>query len=426
MDITRAQKATLLMTAGLGLTAFAVYASTLHPETPPGTQAGHPLWLALSQAVGAGSPFRPALFSAICGAATVALLCGVAERLFGALIRQEHDLRVVPNDGAEESPPEERGGETCRLLATTFGGVFCALTFAFCAPFWRASVSPSVHAFDMLSLVLFAALLLRCHTSGGRDVCLATMFLCGAGVVESPVFLLVALVALAVVIRVIVQSDYVSEQVLPQCLLAGAAGIAANLGLGLVQQAGAGAEGLTEAARELVGMYRAVFPQDARPAEWFFIWIIPTATLLLSVVSVRAVSSREEGTGVAGWALIAALTGIVLANMLALPHTVWTVAREGRHLPILPSLMVALAAGCLFVCWFHAAVIRGADDEYEIAPSTKPMRVIGFAVCGLMVIALLRQPCIVAEGMSGGQKATGWSEASRYFRSEPNVCALGL
>jgi hypothetical protein len=254
-----------------------------------------------------------------------------------------------------------------------------AMTFAFCAPFWLASVSSSAHAFDMLLLALLAALLLRCHAAGGRDACLAAMFLCGVGMAESPVFLLVAPVVAAVVIRVIVQSDCVSERVLPQCLLAGAAGIAANMGLGFMQT-----------------------------AEWLFIWIVPTATLLLSAVSLRAVSLREEGVGVAGWTLIVTLTGIVLANMLALPHTVWTVARAGKHLPVLPSLMVALAAGCLFVCWFHAAVIRSDDDEYEVAPSLKPLRIIGLAVCGLMVIALLRQPCIAAEDVNGGRRGDGF------------------
>jgi hypothetical protein len=411
METTHAQKVTLLVMAGLGLIAFAVYSATLYSGTPSETQAGHPLWFAASRAIASpppgGSPFRLALFGAACGAAAVALLCGVTRRLFGALTWQEPDPRAVPDDGAEEKPPEDGGNGACRSIAATLGGMVSAMTFAFCAPFWLASVSSSAHAFDMLLLALLAALLLRCHASGGRDACLAAMFLCGVGMAESPVFLLVAPVVAAVVIRVIVQSDCVSERVLPQCLLAGAAGIAANMGLGFMQTAD-GAEGFTRAAQEFIGAYRTVFRQDMRLAEWLFIWIVPTATLLLSAVSLRAVSLREEGVGVAGWTLIVTLTGIVLANMLAFPHTVWTVAREGKHLPVLPSLMVALAAGCLFVCWFHAAVIRSDDDEYEVAPSLKPLRIIGLAVCGLMVIALLRQPCIAAEDVNGGRRGDGF------------------
>lgn len=422
------KKVNLLIAFGLGLLAFTVYHNTLCPGVYPGASAtamgkalgvlpvactGNPVWLAVSRAavhlpVG-NMPYFLNLVNAYFGGLAVCLCYLVSKKLFCELMRPEPDLHAAFGTGAAESPLREREGAVQRSIAAELGATVTALTFAFCAPFWRAATSLTEHPMEILLLLSLAGVLLRCRVSAGRDMCVAAMFLTGLGVVESPVFLILTPVVAAVLIRGVVRSDTCSEQVLPLLLLAGLAGFAANMGLGLYlasSASGAESEGLTKSAQSFAQVYRGTLVEGLHPEGWFFIWAVPAFSFVMSVICLRSVVLRDEGLGLPGWSLLVILTGIMVAHLLNLPYTAWAAARQGEHLPVFPPLMIALAAGCVFICWLKAAVVTRYGGICDLdSPPRYLRKMAGLAMCGLMVITVLRQPCSTLDDADGRRAA---------------------
>jgi len=315
------------------------------------------------------------------------------------LTRPSPDVCAALEDLGDTGRINDMADEPERTTAATLGGVLGALTLAFSAPFWRAATSYSTHPLDTVLLLLLARVLLQCHARGGRCLCVAAMFLCGLCVAESPVFLALLPVTILLVTRTVIHSDLGSEQAVPACLLAGLAGLAVNVTLGLFQfhaTGAAGAEGASDAVQALGRAYLDAATGSGL-ADWPLVWAVPFLSLLLSIVSVQIAAFREDEVCVDGWALIVTLACVVIAQMSAAPYSSWSVARAGDSLPVIPSLMTALAAAGIFAAGYIAVAVPRHGDEYGLtAFRSHPLCAIGSVVCGALVIAALRQPCVTA------------------------------
>jgi len=394
------------LAAGLGALAFAVYLC-MHGDglaDMPGST--HPLWRAVMRVMSTGSdagldsggwPLVWALF----GGLAAALVYRVMKASLSAIMCPEPELGSSLNDGVTDAVRGESKDAAGRENCSTAGAVVGAIFFAFGTPFWTSAISISDGPFEVLFIMILGWLLLRCHLSGGREICSFAMFLCGLVVVDSPVFLWCVPVAFAVVVRSLILSDTCSERFLPLYLLSGLTGLAAGLGAFLLLSGG---EDASAAVRDYVRQYGAAFNLSACLGGWVLVWGIPAAVLCLSAFRLRSVAARDEGVGVAGGALLLTLTATVIANALGFPHTVWPVALKWHYVPVLPSLLLAFAAGGLFSCWLRMGLTREDFSLDEYPQGASILRIVGLAACGTMVIVMLRQPCLAIEEMKRAER----------------------
>ena len=390
---------------GLGTLAFAVYLCTNGDGPADVSQSAHPLWRAFMRAMatwsGAGVDAR--LWTAIValfGGLAVALVYRVMKESLSALMCPEPELGCRLNEGVTDAVRNAKNA-IGREICSTAGAAVGTLYFAFCAPFWTSATSVSEGPFEVLFMMILVCLLLQCHASGGREVCSVIMFLCGLGVVDSPVFLGFVPGVLIVVGRSLIFSDICSERALPLYLMSGLAGVSAGLGTFVLLS---GMEDPTASVQQYVGQYCAACSLSGCHSGWVLVWGIPAAVLCLSACCLRSIAARDESAGVAGSAFMLMLTAAVIANALGFSRTVWPVALKWHYVPVLPSLLLAFAAGGLFNCWLRMGLAREdfSQDEYPLGASI--LRIVGLATCGAMVIVLLRQPCLAIEEMKRAER----------------------
>ncbi len=393
------------LATGLGTLAFAVYLC-MHGDglaDVPGST--HPLLRAIMRmladwtGIGVNDGLWPG-FAALFGGLAVALVYRVMKESLSALMCPEPELGSSLNDGVTENVRDVKD-TAGRVSCSTAGAAVGSLFFAFCTPFWTSATSVSDGPFEVLFIMILGWLLLRCHVAGGREICSVVMFLCGLGVVDSPVFLGVLPVVFAVVVRSLILSDTCSERDLPFHLLSGLTGVSAGLGAFLSLS---GMEDATAAVQHFGGQYCAAFSLSGCHSGWVLVWGIPAAVFCLSASCLRSIAARDESAGVAGSALMLMLTAAVIANALGCPRTVWPVALKWHYVPVIPSLLLAFAAGGLFSCWFRMGLTREdfSQDEYPLGASI--LRIVGLAACGTMVIVMLRQPCLAIEEMKRAER----------------------
>lgn len=389
------------LAAGLGSLAFAVYLCMHGGGLADVPVSAHPLWRAVMREMSAWSDAGLdsgvwSLVWTLFGGLAVALVYRVMKASLSAIMCPEPELGSSLNDGVTDAVRGDSKDAAGRENCSTAGAVVGAMLFAFCTPFWTSAISISDGPFEVIFITILCWLLLRCHLSGGREICSFAMFLCGLGVVDSPIFLWCVPVAFAVVVRSLILSDTCSERFLPLYLLSGLAGVAAGLGTFLLLSGG---EDASAAVQDYVRQYSAAFNLSGCHSGWILVWGIPATVLLLSISRLRSIAVRDESVGVAGCALMLMLTAAVIANALGFPRTVWPVALKWSYVPALPSLLLAFAAGGLFSCWLRMGLAREdfSQDEYPLGASI--FRFVGLAACGTMVIVLLRQPCLAIEEM---------------------------
>ena len=428
-----------LIMLGVGLTVFAVYWQTLCTGVYPGTSAvatgkvlgllpdvpvSHPIWLAMSRAVanlpGFIAPYRLNLFNAVCGSMAAAWLFQIVKRTMFELIRAAPVLRFVPvSDDETDTAREQEDGNTAVLtvdpqddakehVVATLGGLCSALVFAFCAPFWIASTSLHVQPFDILLLFLTADLLARYHFTGKLGASVAAVFLCGAGLIESPIFLILSPVFAAVVILTCIRNNQISEPFFLLLLAAGLMGVAASLALFFSLSAAeqvVSTANLSQLIQGFARTYRAVLVQGVPRTDVLFVLFLPLLSLVASIVGTRKITFCRDAVTRWKWMAINVIfTAAMVAGMLNLPKTVWGVARDGSHLPILPSLVVAVAVGFFFVFWYQMGTVPTYDDARELEQSQVSKRLAGYGMCGLLVIMALRATSLNL-GDSDGRKA---------------------
>lgn len=414
-----------LLMCGLGLIVFAVYYQTLCTGVYPGTSAAatgkvlgllpdvpvsHPLWLSVSRAVATLpvfiAPYWLNLFTAFCGSVAVAWLFRIVSRVAFELIRADPALRFVPvsDEGTETEHAQVEGADAALTadsdddvtehVAATLGGLVSALVFAFCAPFWLASTSLHVQPLDILLLLFTADLLAYYHFTGKLGTGVAAVFLCGAGLIESPMFLIFLPFFAAVVILACIRYKQISESFLLLLLAAGLAGAAASLALLFKLSAAEQVVSMANLPQLILGFartYRTVLVQSVPRTDGLFVLILPLLSLVMAIVGARkATVCRDEVTRWKWRVINAIFSAVVIAEMLNLPKTVWTIAREGSHLPILPSLVVAVAVGVFFVFWHQMSVVPTYNAASELDQPQPVTRVIGYGMCGLLTITALR------------------------------------
>lgn len=183
----------LCIAAALGLAALVVYSLTLSVGPYPGESARlmvqhmglfpklsprHPLWTIVVRMLPFLPPaditFKLNAFSAVCGAAVVALLYSVMRAaVLGAMdVDKENRSRAV--------------------VAARLAGISAALFLAFCVPFWAVSNRAHTAAFDLLLLLSAARLFVHYAVSGKTWAAMVFAFFYGVGVVEFATFIVFA------------------------------------------------------------------------------------------------------------------------------------------------------------------------------------------------------------------------------------------
>ena len=403
------------LSAGLGLLAFTVYFAARRPAASGVPEPVHLVlqtaWDALSSLLSHGAPaWLSALAGALCGGLTVALVYLVMRSSLSAVMRPEAEPGAYLNDRVTRSVREEAGLGASRDTLVAVGAAVGSLYFAFGAPFWSSSPPLPDGVFEALFLMSLLGVLLRGHTSGKRKHCLTALFLCGLGAADSPVFLWSYPVVFFVIVRGLILTNRCSERILPLYLLSGLAGLAIGVGAFFLAS---GSQDPTAAIQEYGRHYVAALGQAGCHGSWCFVWGIPAVVLILSVSRARDLLVGDKGLGVAGGVLLMGVTAVILANAQGIPLTAWREGVRFNYLPVVPSLMLAFAAGCLFVCWLNMGLLEDDSGQHEKVTATSVMRMVGLAACGLMVIVLFRQPCVVAKEMRGSDLMDGSKQAMK-------------
>jgi tetratricopeptide (TPR) repeat protein len=400
---------------GIGLLSLVVYALTLSPGVVPGSAAvatgkalgllpslpaTNPLWLLASRAVAAVPVFdtvlRLNLFSAVCGSLAAAWLFRIVKRVLFEFIRDAPSIRLVPG-GEEEhsdgliSEPESDGMEH---IYASCGGVFAALVFAFSTPFWIASTALHAQPFNIFFVLFTLDLLLCYHYTGKTSVCVAAMVLFGLGLVESVIFVTLAPLALVLLIFASIRYGQISESFILLMFASALAGLAANLVLFTLLSAWGqtlSASLLFRLTSDLVHTHVAALTQGLPKTGWLFVFFQTTVPLLIALVSVRGFSSLQDEPTRCKWGVTNIIfTVYSIACLLNLPKTAWSLAREGIQLPIIPCLSIAIALGALFVYWCLVASSGAHTASYENDTPSFNLSLLGYGICGLLVIVSLR------------------------------------
>jgi len=412
---------------GIGAFTLSVYLLTLAPGVVPGLSAvaagsvlrllpgipvTHPLWLTTSRAVAAlpvfDTVFRLNLFSAVCGSIAAAWLFRLTKRVIFEMIRESPTLRLVPvaedeptgraplalaGDPAQRALPDEDSDATEYLIAN-LGGVVTVLSFAFSAPFWIASVSLHAQTFNLLLLLLTFELLACYRFTGKTSACVAAVFLLSLGAVESVAFIVLAPLILAVILLTSIRYNQLSESLLLLLLLTGLSGLALNLGLFILLSDWGPAFDFHLVPRLLSGLARShvtALLYGLPRTGWLIVCFQTVAPLLLAAVSIRKFSAQQDESTRWKWGVTNVLfTAFSVACLTNLPHTAWSMAREGSSLPVFPSLAVACAVGCCFVYWCLMASRSTYNASFDLGTPSLGLRILGYGMCGLLGIVTLR------------------------------------
>ena len=412
---------------GIGVFTLTVYLLTLAPGVVPGTSSlatgkvlrllpgvpvTHPLWLLASRAVAVipafDTVYRLNLFSAVCGSIAAAWLFRITKRGIFELIRDSPAIRLVPvaddepvdhaplapaDDSTPDTRPEE-DSDTTEYFVATLGGVVTVLSFAFSAPFWIASVSLHATTFDLLLLLLAAELLTHYHFTGKTSTCVAAVFLLGLGVVESVAFVALAPFILALIFLASIRYNQLCESFLLLMLLTGLSGLTLNLILFTVLSDWGPAFNLNLFPRLLSGLAHShvkALMYGLPKVGWLLVCFQTIAPLLLAAVSIRKFSDQQDDSTRWKWGITNVLfTAFSVACLTNLPHTAWSMAREGGHLPVFPSLAVALAVGCFFVYWCLLATRSSYNAAFDLASPSRGSQLLGYSMCGLLGVVTLR------------------------------------
>lgn len=392
---------------------------------PQGTTG--PVWLTFMRGIVALAGANPVsalnTVNALLSAAALAWLFFVVRRVLLVLIRIPPALRLVPvddEDAESETDPKLAGfqvtldeeSEVSAHVASTLGALVVAFSFAFCAPFWRVSTSLHVEPLNLLLALVATDLLTRYLFEGGRlGMCVAASFMYGLLVFEWPVFLAFAPLLACVIVFGGIKHEQLSESFLLLTLLSWLGGICFSLGLMVVVSALAQDFSFTALSGQILSLLNSHFQRLAwgmPKRDWFFVVVLPALALGAAVKGCSMLTSREDEATRWKWRVINLLSmAVVCVNLLNLPKSIWRIAREGAHVPVLPALVVALAAGCLFVFWMLSLRDSpyGGDEERTFPGEHTGLRLLGYGLCGVLAVLVFRQPVINQQDADGRQAA---------------------
>lgn len=242
-------------------------------------------------------------------------------------------------------------------------------------------------------------------------MCVAASFLYGVLALEWPVFLVLAPLLGGVVVFGGMRHHQMSESFLLLTLLSWLGGLGFSLVLLSIVSALAHDFSLTALSGQVVALLDSHYHRLAvgmPKRDWFFVIVLPTLALGVAAKGCQMLTTLADDATRWKWRAINLLSmGIVCANLLNLPKSVWQVTREGTHLPVLPSLVVSLAAGCLFVFWLLSTKTcsDGVAEECQLPEGPTVLTLFGYGLCGLLAIFVLRQPVINQPEIDGRSAA---------------------
>ncbi len=416
----------VLMTA-VGILAFLVYRHTLCSGVYPGISAiasanvfgvlpfhsvNNPLWLlsfrCLSHLPFSDAPHALNTINAVFAALAVVSVYLVVRRLAFLIIRPAPSWRMVPMDAVTEAedmadayflhltPDLEK--ENTELLAASLGGLTAAITLMFSAPFWRAATSLHPYPFDLLLALIAIDQIVRYAYSAHLGNGVLAVFLFGALTLEWPVFLLLAPIVAATVIFYAARREQLTESVLFLMLISGLSGIVAAIAsaaLSSMSDTPFSATGLAKDLYDIVTIYFRTLSEAIHRQRGLTLLALAFLNMVLCVKACSVLNSLTDLATRWKWRALSLLFSVYTTiNLLNLPTSIWALTRDLAILPIIPALATAIATGFLFVFWFLTAHTNGFGAEGDYAANEKEIGclTLGYTLCGVILIAVLRSP----------------------------------
>lgn len=408
--------------AVLGVTVFAVYAAMVSACVYPGvsacetakafallpdTTASHPLWLLVARGIAGlfGTPLALNVFTALCAAGAVVLLFDVTHRVLFDQSRSQLPPQMIPVIDDHDQAADGVGNlviaeDDKTYSAALLGGLFAALSFAFGGPFWCAATSLHPQPFDLFFFLAMADLLAIYFFDGKFWACIGAAFLAGALAIEWPVFLIFFPIVVVLLVTYSLRYEHFSESFLILMLTVGLAGVLTSLLLNYALIASVpGAAHLpflhicADALRADVAIFFSGFPKN----DWPFTVGVPILTLAIAIFANRQTAFCMDNIVLWKWRGGALLFSLVaFATLLNMPYTAWACSRTGSHLPVLPSLAIALSVGFFLDFWLRQtdAETFEADERSSglFLPRMLACLMTGFSAFTVMCTIVLNYP----------------------------------
>lgn len=339
----------------IGGATFLVYLVTVSPGVFPGGSATlmaqaagieprslptHPLFFLIAggwaQVPLFSLALRMNLFSAICGALSVALVYRLVAFFVYEIMTEEFVL--------------ERAARVAKVSA-----VVAALAMAFSVPVWEASTRLSIQSFDLLLLLLAAALLMIYAIHGYKASLYLFGLLYGVGIAETPLFISFAPWFLFCSVLILWKRKQLTMRRVTWM------GWAALAGMGVYYLAAwRFAQTDDMAGRELKTVFDVVVAvwrdqyNVLRTSLPRVNWVI---VLLMGIVPwvaamFAAPRSLNNDHSWSHYILHISLTGLTVIALLNLSVSPWGIMGPRGHLPVATYTMVAVVAGYLVGYWY--------------------------------------------------------------------------
>jgi len=398
---------------------MAVFTLTVSPSAYPGESARsiarvlglfpqapveHPVWRMIARAVAEipllTLPLRLNLFSALCGALTVALLFRLTCRALFEIIRADSlaETRFYVADEAEsEEQPAVSNRAQLKAVALQ-GGITASLALAFGAPFWAASVGAHPETFDMLLFTLMS-LCLMSYIKRGTDIgLLLTSFLFGLGLTENVLFVLSMPVVLYLILRAANRHDQLSEHLFYLMVAAGLVGFGAGI-LALVgvtaSQAPFNFQQLLVQIKDLARLQANDLTLGLPSGGWSLVLAEALVPLFFVFVSAKGYFiTRDHLIRRLCVLLNLGVTAAAVFCLLDHSHSPWGLARQTFRTPVIPGLATALTLGVLFAYWrlvTKTPLLTYETDDYYTPPS-RPMQALALSMTALIGASVALAP----------------------------------
>jgi len=393
---------------------MAVYWFTLYRNIYPGTPAAltaaaagvsqnaylsNPIFSYVSRLIAelpyATLPLRLNLFSALCGAAAVALFYLLVSRIIFMLSCEDSggSMNALPPEifrddeedesdkhygtasasgslshDAAESIPEEVVMHNRRAAYSAILGAFGAsAVLAFCGPFWFAATRLYPYTFDLLLLLLLLNLVISYDQKEKLFTLLAALFLLAACSVESALFLILAPVCVLFLYRSMKLSEQFTTGRVLLCIIAGLAG--GTLAVAILWNAAGYCLNIEiPAPRPILNVFNATMLNDA--TSWIprfgwsriFVLLLLPATLAFFVFA-YSFKIRKPLLFILQLLLVAML----IPSLLNLAFAPWGIARQISRVPVFSYVVLAAMTGLMIAVWhlMREMYIEKLDDELD-------------------------------------------------------------
>lgn len=352
--------ALLLFWVTLSPTAFPGESATLMATRlgiEPHLAPGHTLWFACTAPLSllpiSASVYALNLWSALCGALAVGLLCRYMTGWIYAQIVLDGEL-------------DKRQARLAALLA----GGFAAFALATSIPFWVSATR--LHFFTFHSMLLLLAFNLvqdYClHDGGWRPYALA--LLCGAGCSETALFLVMTPWFASMLLVALYLRGKVSWWRMSTLAFAGLIGVSLY-GVAAWQFMASGGAELRGDANLFPVVMQMVIAQvrqlQAMVPRTGWIWIALVAFLpwlAVQFVAGRGLNMRRNVIGLIFHIVLVVCACLVQSNASFLP---WSASLPAGRMPVLEQLLTAMVIGYLAAFWF----LRLADPALRDKKASK-------------------------------------------------------